>query len=111
MLWEATAPNKSVQIEYSKMTEDELKSKGIKYITDEKTKSIYIEKDSTSKSLDYTYRVLGTPITVALDAGSIAFILISYMIGQNEVDKAMERGKEAEATKNGYRTEPSLPPR
>jgi hypothetical protein len=106
MLWEATDPNKSITAKSSDLSEDDLKSRGVKYSKSEDNQMIYLEKGSKEKFMDYTYRVLGTPVTVALDAGSIAFILIGYMIGQNEVDKAIDRGKEAEATKYGYRTEP-----
>lgn len=111
MLWEATDPNKSVTAKSTEVSEDELKSRGVKYFKSEDNFTFYLEKDSIDKFKDYTYRVLGTPVTVALDAGSIAFILIGYMLGQNEVDKAIDRGKEAEATKYGYKTEPPQLPR
>jgi len=105
-LWRVTDPNEYVQIKDTEINEDVLKAKEIKYIKSEETHSYYIEKDSAYKLKDYTCRVLGTPITVALDAGSIVFVVIAFLIANDEIDKAIERGKEAEATKNGYRTEP-----
>ncbi|QXE84909.1 hypothetical protein KP003_10865 [Geomonas nitrogeniifigens] len=105
MLWEATDPNKSIVAKSTKVSEDELKSHGVKYFKSEDCKTFYIEKGTREKFRDYAYRVLGTPITVALDAGSIAFILLGYAIGQDEVDKAIERGKAEDAAKYGKSTE------
>lgn len=105
MLWEATDPDKKVQIKSSEITEDELKLKGVKYFKGENSQYYYVEKNSTDKAMDYTYRILGTPVTAVLDVGSSLFILIGYMVGNNEIDKAKDRGREAEVTKYGYRSE------
>jgi hypothetical protein len=100
-LWEATNPNDNIRMKYTEVNEEDLKAQGVKYIKDDRMQSYYIEKDLVRKYQDYTCRVIGTPITVALDAALALFILI----GQGSVDDAKDRGHEAEATKNGYRTE------
>jgi len=105
MLWEATDPDKNVQINGSEITEAELKLKGVKYFKGENSQYYFVEKDSTDKAMDYTYRILGTPVTAALDVGSSLFILIGFMVSNNEIDKAKERAREAEVTKYGYRSE------
>ncbi len=104
-LWKATDPNESIRMEYATVNEEDLKSKGLKYVKDDLTQSYSVEKDSSQKFQDYTYRVLGTPLTVALDATFGLAFSFAYSMGENFIEEAKERGREAEVTRNGYRTE------
>jgi hypothetical protein len=49
----------------------------------------YIEKNSFQKLQDYTYHVLGTPVTVVLDTGLIAVFAMA-VVAVN-LDKAKVR--------------------
>lgn len=50
------------------MNEAELKAKGLSYHVDPKWNLIYVEKTNLQKTKDYAIRILGTPVTVVVDA-------------------------------------------
>ena len=71
MLWEKTDSTEYIKINYTQISEEELKEKNIKFVKDDNEKVFYVEKNSFQKLKDYTYRALGTPITVVLDSVTI----------------------------------------
>ena len=79
-LWENTNPGKYVKIEFSKITEEELLENGVKYIKDNSNQVFYVEKNSFAKLKDYTYRILGTPMTLVIDATTIVVVAVGLSI-------------------------------
>ena len=73
-LWKETNPNKYVKIYFTQITEEELIENGVNYIKDDKRKAFYVEKNSFEKLKDYTYRLLGTPVTLVLDTVTIIVV-------------------------------------
>jgi len=60
------------------ITEKELVRKGVKYIKNEQASVFYVEKSDFDKLADYTYRTIGTPITVVVDAAIV--VLVAYVV-------------------------------
>lgn len=75
-LWENTDPNKFVEIKFSQITEEVLIKNEVKYYKDNTHQAFYVEKNSFDKLKDYTYRILGTPFTLAIDAVTIAVVAV-----------------------------------
>ena len=85
-LWEATDPDRYVQIKYTDITEQELKSKGGKYVKDDNKKVYYVNKSSFEKLKNYTYRAIGTPVTIVVDATSLLIVGFGIGIANNFVE-------------------------
>ena len=75
-LWDQTNPSEHVAISANRISEQDLKSKGIDYYKDEKLNVIYCPKSSIRKLGDYTIRVLATPVTVSVDAAGAAIVVV-----------------------------------
>jgi hypothetical protein len=75
-LWDNTDPNKFVRIRFSQITEEVLIKNEVKYIKDNRNRVFYVEKDSFDKLKDYTYRVLGTPLTLVIDAVIVVVVAV-----------------------------------
>jgi len=70
-LWEATDPDKYIQIKFTDITEQELQNKDAKYIKDEKTHLYYVDKSAAEKFKDYAIRLFATPVTIVVDATTV----------------------------------------
>lgn len=79
-LWECTDPDEYVKIKFTEIHEQELREKGAKYIRDDKRNVFYVEKNSFEKLTDYTYRLLGAPVAIVVDAGAIAVTVVAVGI-------------------------------
>ena len=101
-LWEKTGPKKYVKIKYTEITEKELKNKGTKYIKDDEKHAFYVEKSSYEKFKNYSARVLGTPVTIVVDAASIVVFAVAFAIADNTIDEAREEGCERDPNCNRY---------
>lgn len=73
-LWQDTDPDRTVWIDAEEITEAELKARGVEYTrySTEKHNGYVIKKSDREKLMDYTYRALGTPVTLAVDAAATA---------------------------------------
>ena len=73
-LWGGTDPNHKAWIDVEEITEEELKARGVPYrrYSTEKMDGFIVEKSDREKLKDYTYRALGTPVTLAADAAVAA---------------------------------------
>lgn len=91
-LWEKTDPNEYIKIKFTEITEEKLKKKGVKYITDEKNFVFLVEKNSFDKLKDYSVRIFGTPITIAIDASTLVIVGVAFAIVDNKIDEAREKG-------------------
>lgn len=69
-LWQSTNPNERIWVDANKITEESLKKRGVDYSISENEwgKGYLIEKSGWRKFGDYHLRVLGTPVTLAVDA-------------------------------------------
>lgn len=97
-LYKMTDPNQYVRVEYGKITEEELIEKNIKYIKDDVSESIYIEKSTFQKFRDYSFRTLATPVAVALDTATIMVVAVGFLI----IGDAERKGREAEEDRRRY---------
>jgi|GEM_PF-5913513 len=73
-LWEATDPHELLPIPKSKVTEAELKAKGLTYEIDNEQNLFYVEKTRLQKTKDYALRTVGTPVAFVVDAGLVAAV-------------------------------------
>ena len=106
-LWDATDPNEYIAVASTRISENSLKQKGLKYYTDDSKTLFFVEKSKLQKITDYTIRTLGTPVTVALDAATtiavvgVGVYVVTHATGINmppetdEVRKEQEELKEA----------------
>jgi hypothetical protein len=85
-LWKNTDPDEYIRIQYTKITEDELKAKNLIYIKDDERHSYFVEKNSFHKLKDYTYRTLGTPVTIILDTATILVFAVAFAIAVAETE-------------------------
>lgn len=85
-LWEATDPDKYIQIKFTDITEQELKDKGAKYYKDDKTHSYYVNKNSQDKLKNYAIRVFATPVTVVIDATTVVIFGIAMGFTDSAID-------------------------
>ena len=76
-LWKNTNPDTYVKIAFSQITEEELIENEVKYIKDNTHQAFYVEKNSFDKLKDYTYRLLGTPFTLAIDAVTVVVVAVA----------------------------------
>ncbi len=73
-LWKRTNPGEYVSVSAEDVTEGELREQGLAYFVSDDGMHYYVEKSFTTKFRDYTLRVFGTPVTVALDA--VLFVVV-----------------------------------
>jgi hypothetical protein len=69
-LWEDTNPQEMVWISAAAVTEEQLREKGVEYSEENRRefKGFLVEKSQCDKLKDYHLRLLGTPVTLAIDA-------------------------------------------
>lgn len=103
-LWKSTDPNGYAIIKFTDISEEELQNKGSKYYKDDNTLSYYVNKNSYQKFKDYTYRVLGTPFTIVVDAAAIAIFAIGFGFGENLADDLNDRNPDSKSI------DPYVPP-
>jgi hypothetical protein len=82
-LWEATNPNERIGIPYADISEEELKSRGVSYKRYDEGNMFLVEKTTMQKFRDYTYRAVGTPVTVTLDAASAVVVVVGLMVADS----------------------------
>ncbi len=81
-LWNETDPY--VLVSQNEITESELRSRKVKYVRDDQFGVFFVEKKALEKYTDYAIRVVGTPVTVAVDTATTivvvggAFYLSAY---------------------------------
>lgn len=78
-LWKSTDPGKFVRISMDNITEDELKEKELRYYKDYTYHVYYVEKTGIEKLKDYSLRLIGTPVTVVIDAASV-ILVVGYVL-------------------------------
>jgi len=80
-LWQDTDPNAVMWIDATKITEAELRERGVKYRAHKTAAGdgFLIEKSEHDKLRDYHLRLLGTPVTLAVDAASTVLVVGVYM--------------------------------
>ena len=74
-LWEVTDPNTYVAINMKDISERELIDKKVKYFKNDETGFYYVEKGALQKFQEYSLRILGTPITIAIDAATVILVV------------------------------------
>ena len=86
-LWEDTNPNERIWIDASKATESELKKRRVSYqiVNDEQCKGYLVRKNSMGKMKDYQLRLLGTPVTLVVDAAATVVVVGVYILLTNPV--------------------------
>ena len=69
-LWQSTNPNERIWVDANKITEESLQQRGVDYSisVNEWGEGYLIEKSGWRKFNDYHLRILGTPVTLAVDA-------------------------------------------
>lgn len=77
-LWRKTDPSSYIVMSSDVITEEELHKRGAKYIKNEQAAVFYVKKSDFDKFADYTYRTIGTPITVVVDAAIV--VLVAYAL-------------------------------
>ncbi len=78
-LWESNNPNVRVWIDADKITEDELKQRGVKYTrySSDKLKlnGYLVEKTEAEKLKGFYLKMLATPVTLTVDAAAIVAVV------------------------------------
>ncbi len=76
-LWESNNPNVRVWIDADKITEDELKQRGVKYThySSKKLNGYMVEKSEVEKMHGFYLRMLATPVTLTVDAATIVAVV------------------------------------
>lgn len=79
-LWESTNPRERILISANDITQAELDRRRVKYERyDSKILSGYlVEKSAARKFRDYTFRALGTPVTITIDAVTTITVIGVY---------------------------------
>ena len=77
-LWKKTDPDECVSVSAEDITEEELQEQGLAYFVSDDGMHYYVDKSFTTKFRDYALRVLGTPVTVALDAVLVVVVGIAF---------------------------------
>ncbi len=85
-LWKATNPQEYVRINMEDISEKELKKKGLKYYKDETSEAYYVEKSALTKFKDYSLRILGTPVTITLDAMISIVVIGTLMTAKGKIE-------------------------
>jgi hypothetical protein len=80
-LWDDTNPNERVWIDADKITEEALREKGVEYEVHaaEWGNGYLIEKSGWSKMRDFHLRMLGTPVTLVVDAATTVVVVGVYI--------------------------------
>lgn len=80
-LWENTDTNERIWIDAGKTTEEALQERGVDYQVYEgkRGKGYLVRKTSRHKMKDYSLRMLGTPVTLAVDAATTVAVIGVYM--------------------------------
>lgn len=76
-LWDSNNPNVRAWIDADKITEDELKQRGVKYTaySSEKMNGYLVEKTEWDKMKGFYVKMLGTPVTLTIDAATIVAVV------------------------------------
>jgi len=76
-LWESNRPNVCVWIDAKKITEEELKQKGVKYTvySSDKLNGYLVEKSEWDKTKGFYLKMFGTPVTLTIDATTIVVVV------------------------------------
>jgi hypothetical protein len=83
-LWGRTDPAQYVAVSSDVVSEAEMQKRGVKYIRNAQGNLFLIEKSDTEKLKDYTYRILGTPITIVIDASVAVIIVGGYVLNPEQ---------------------------
>ena len=81
-LWNETDPY--VLVSQKEITESELQARKVKYVRDDQFGVFFVQKKAFEKYTDYAIRIVGTPVTVAVDTTTLvvvvggAFYLAAY---------------------------------
>jgi len=97
-LWRRTDPSSYVVISSADISEAELQKRGVKYIKDEQAAVFYVEKTDFEKFSDYTFRALGTPLTVVIDTAIV--VLVAYAFLQSGSGMTARTGDERRLNNN-----------
>jgi hypothetical protein len=86
-LWEDTNPNERVWIDANRISEETLKKRGIEYepLSAEWGSGYLIEKSGWGKMKDYQLRMLGTPVTLVVDAATTVVVVGAYIFVSDPV--------------------------
>ncbi len=81
LLWEKTDPRERIWIGADKTTEEALMRRGVAYevYVSPRGKGYLIEKSGWRKMSDYQLRMLGTPVTLALDTATTVVVVGVYL--------------------------------
>jgi hypothetical protein len=81
-LWEDANPNERVWIDASKITEESLQQRGVAYepYAFAKGKGYLVKKSGWDKMKDYHLRMLGTPVTLVVDAATSVVVVGAYVL-------------------------------
>jgi len=76
-LWRSTDPNERIWVDANKITEESLRQRGVDYsvCVNEWGVGYLIGKSGWQKFGDYHLRILGTPVTLAVDAVSTVAVV------------------------------------
>ena len=77
-LWDDTNPNERVWIDADKITETTLKQRGMEYqpyTLKGGGKGYLVRKSNWGKMKDYQLRMLGTPVTLVVDAATTVIVV------------------------------------
>lgn len=84
-LWDATNPNERIWIGEGEISEAELKKRGVEYevYSSETCPGFLVEKSAMNKFKDYNLRMLGTPVTLAVDAAASVVVGAALVLYSN----------------------------
>jgi hypothetical protein len=91
-LWDSTDPDARLWMDADKITEAELQRRGIRYEMYEAEwgRGYLVEKSGWRRLHDYNLRLLGTPVTLTLDAvGSVAVVGVVILATNPELTGAL----------------------
>jgi len=74
-LWNSTSPDYYKRVRADLVSEEEVKKKGLPYFQSKDGTSFYVQKTDGDRVLDYTYRVVGTPFAVVIDAAYVVLVI------------------------------------
>lgn len=72
-LWNETDPY--VLVSQKDITETELLARNLNYVRDDQFGVFFVQKQALEKYTDYAIRVVGTPVTVAVDAATTIVVV------------------------------------
>jgi hypothetical protein len=87
-LWDSNNPNARIWIDADKITEEELKQRGVDYthFSSNKFNGYMVEKSQEEKMRGFYLRMLATPVTLTVDAATVVAVVgvfagASYVVG------------------------------